>query len=345
MPPWVREDLWIVFQLIFWMALVFIIGKTLARKGDLVGKVTGMTGSWVGLVLLACATSMPEMITGVATAGIVKKPDLALGNIFGSCLFNLAILAFLDFLDRKNQTLRSVRSSQVLPAMLGVFMIGIGVAGVWAVSPGRLPASWSWAFSGALLVGYAFCIHKIYRQGQDAEDEPPVDVPPGTTKARALVEFGLWSGALVFTAIQLSQTGDTVSTHGFIDGKVHVGASFVGGFLLAAATSLPELSVSIEAARIGAYDMSVGNVLGSNLFNLAVIPICEVAAWLGGGPVILYGASPTNLVTGGVSIFMTLLIIAVIRRPPKLKVGWMGIESIILLGVYVAASLAIFLMG
>jgi cation:H+ antiporter len=161
---------------------------------------------------------------------------------------------------------------------------------------------------------------------------------------RAALGFALWSSGLIITAIFLSYTGDEVSNHEFTGG-ITVGKTFVGTFLLAAATSLPELSVSIQAARIGAPGMAVGNVLGSNLFNLAVIPICQMSAWLGKGPPVLYSASRTHIFTGGVTIVMTAIVLGSILRPPKRKVGPMGVESAIIAAIYLAGVIVIWIMG
>ncbi len=68
----------------------------MARYGDAIAAKTGLGRIWIGLVLLAFITSMPELVTGVSTAALFESPDLALGTLIGTCCFNLSILALLD---------------------------------------------------------------------------------------------------------------------------------------------------------------------------------------------------------------------------------------------------------
>jgi cation:H+ antiporter len=321
------------------MALVYFIGRTLARKGDILARVTGLGGSWVGLVFLACATSMPELITGVATAGVVREPDLALGNIFGSCLFNLTIIAVLDVLRRGMPVLRDVGSSQLLPAILGLGIIGVGVAGVYMGTRGMTGAAPTWGFSGGIIIFYVVSIRLLYGQSRRDRGTPDPATRGGIGPARAFGGFALWSVALIVAALALSFTGDEISEHPF--GTFTLGKTIVGTIFLAFATSLPELSVSITAARLGAAEMAVGNVLGSNLFNLAVIPFCEVAALIGGGPPVLLSGSATHILTGGVSMLLTLVVIGGMRLRRRASFGPLGIESVLILIIYLATMVAL----
>lgn len=336
-------NIWIITRLLFFMVLVYLLGGVLARKGDVLARVTGLGGSWVGLVFLACATSMPELITGVATAGVVKEPDLALGNIFGSCLFNLTIIAVLDLMRKKGPVVRDVGSSQLLPAVLGFVIIGVGTAGVYVGVRDLMAPGWCWAFSAALLLIYALSIRLIYSQSRTVQESRERVEREEISRGRVFADFAIWSVLLIVAALFLSITGDDAAKHDF-GGDFMLGTTLVGTIFLAFATSLPELSVSITAARIGAPEMAVGNVLGSNLFNLAVIPFCEVAAWIGGGPGVLFGGSATHLLTGGVSMVLTLLVIAGIRTRRRAAVGRLGIESILILLIYLATMVALWVL-
>lgn len=335
-------DLWIIAQLLFWMSLVFYLGWGLAGKGEDLARVTGLGGSWVGLIFLACATSMPELITGLSTAGLVKEPDLALGNIFGSCLFNLSIIAVLDLLVRKGPVLLDVESSQILPGILGVVIIGVGTLGLFVV-PRYLAYPWRWAFGAALLILYVVSIQLIRRYCR-TEAEPEKRPEPGDkSKGRVYVDFGIWAVLLIGAALALSFTGDKVATHKF-GGSFQFGTTIVGTIFLAFATSLPELSVSIASVRNKNFRMAVGNVLGSNLFNLAVIPASEIAATIGGGAPVLVRrlGEPQHLITGGVSMLLTLVVVLAIWRRPKVRIGWVGLESVFIGVVYLGTMVALF---
>ncbi len=79
------------------LAIILFSGTKLAHYGDAIAEKTGMGRIWVGLILLSAVTSMPELVTGVSAAALVKLPDLAVGNLLGSCLFNLMILDVLHY--------------------------------------------------------------------------------------------------------------------------------------------------------------------------------------------------------------------------------------------------------
>ena len=76
--------------------LIGVAGSMLARYGDIIAQLTGLTRTWIGLVLLATATSLPELFTGVSAVTVAAAPDIAVGDALGSCLFNLVLLVVLD---------------------------------------------------------------------------------------------------------------------------------------------------------------------------------------------------------------------------------------------------------
>ena len=90
--------IWLQFGIC--VAIITVAGSKLSNYGNLIAEKTGMGGTVVGLVLLATVTSLPELITGISAVTVTDLPDLAVGAILGSCVFNLAILVILDFLYR-----------------------------------------------------------------------------------------------------------------------------------------------------------------------------------------------------------------------------------------------------
>ena len=73
-------------------------GVRLTRLADAIGQKTGMSGSWVGLLLLATVTSLPELATGISAVTAAHAPDIAVGDVLGSTVFNLALLVMVDVL-------------------------------------------------------------------------------------------------------------------------------------------------------------------------------------------------------------------------------------------------------
>jgi len=91
--------LWL--SLLFCLAVIGYAGYYLSRYGDIIAEKTGMSASWAGLILLATATSLPELITGISAVTIANAPDIAVGDVLGSTVFNLAILVILDALYKR----------------------------------------------------------------------------------------------------------------------------------------------------------------------------------------------------------------------------------------------------
>jgi cation:H+ antiporter len=119
--------------------------------------------------------------------------------------------------------------------------------------------------------------------------------------------------------------------------------TFVGTLFIAAATSLPELVVTISALRIGAVDMAIANLLGSNLFDVLILAIDDLAYT--SGP-LLSAVSPTHAVSALAAVIMSgIFIVALLYRPETRVRGTIGWVSISLLMVYLLSSYVIYLHG
>src|SRR4030066_2157285 len=105
---------WLEFPLC--AVLIAAAGTRLSRYGDVIADKPGLSGTWVGLVLLATVTSLPELVTGVSAVTIADTPDIALGDVLGSCVFNLLILTILDFLQREESVYTRASHGPILSA-------------------------------------------------------------------------------------------------------------------------------------------------------------------------------------------------------------------------------------
>lgn len=112
------------FQFFLCGTLIGFAGPALTRYGDVIAGATGLSRSWVGLVLLATATSLPELFTGLSAVTVANAPNIAVGDALGSCLFNLVMLVLLDELSRGNPMYRRIDQGHVLTAGFGVVLIG-----------------------------------------------------------------------------------------------------------------------------------------------------------------------------------------------------------------------------
>jgi cation:H+ antiporter len=292
-------------------AVIVVSGVRLSRYGDVIAEKSGMGRSWIGLVLMASVTSLPELITGAGSILIYNLPDIAVGDVVGSCMFNLMILAFLDFRDPEPLTART-HQGQVLPAAFGIVMLGLATMAVLA-GPDALTIGWFGAHSLIFIGVYAFAMRTVFvferSQMTEIAEQLTGEIRYGQfTMARASALFALWAGVLVAAALVLPG-----AAHRLAD-ATGLSQSFVGSLFVAASTSLPEVVVSVAAARLGAVDMAVGNLFGSNLFNIAVLGLDDL----------LYTAGPlstavsrSHLIT--LSAAMTMGAIAIVGLTYRAK--------------------------
>lgn len=117
------------------ISVIAVAGSALSRYGDLIARRTRLSGSWIGLLLLSTATSLPELFTGVSAVAFANTPNIAVGNVFGSCIFNLAILVILDALNRDDSVFGEMDESHLLTAAFGIILLGFAAAGL-LVAPG-----------------------------------------------------------------------------------------------------------------------------------------------------------------------------------------------------------------
>lgn len=255
----------LVVEFILLSSTIVVAGSFLAGFADRLGMAGRLSGTITGVVLLATATSLPELAVS-CTAALIPAPDLAMGDMLGSCLFNLLILAVLDLFSRTPGRMLSrtaaahglsATASILLTSTALLFMLVKVPWSIGRISPGSV----------MILLAYVLCLRLIcldQQLGQERLSEAHHGTPPRSIRgplagylATTLIIF-LVAPRLASTADKLAETSD-------------LGGTFVGTVFVAIATSLPEVSTTRQAVRMGAYDMAVGNILGSNSFNIVVL--------------------------------------------------------------------------
>jgi len=320
---------WLKFLLC--LVIILVAGTKLARYGDIIAEKTGLGGIWIGLVLLAGITSAPEVVTGVSSVTLVGVPDLALGTLFGSCLFNLAILAVLDILYHPTPILSKVSLRHVALAGLGILLIAIAAGSIFVGErfPG-LALGWVGISSIIILILYLAGVWGMFRFERSHQLQPlqasPLQYEESPIRT-VWFKFTLAAAAVIGAGIWLSFVGNEIAQ---ITGW---GTSFVGSLFLAIATSMPELVVTIAALRLGAIDMAVANILGANMLDIA--HIFAVDLFYIQGPV-LSSVSSAHLITAAVVMVMSLVVIVGLRFRQKRKtffiISWYGLA---LIGLYI----------
>jgi cation:H+ antiporter len=255
-------------------ALVIVLaGVRLARFGDVLGEKSGLGRSWIGVVLLAATTSLPELFTGFGATALAALPDIALGDVLGSCMFNLLILSLMDAVQPEPL---SARAHQGHALSMGFGLLLVGVAGMGLITGERFPAiAWIGLYTPVLIALYFVAMRVIFAHEQQRRARETREVAEElqygeTTLRSAVVNYGLAALAVVAAALWLPSLGAELAQ------QTGLGEAFVGSLFVAITTSLPEIVVSLAAVRIGAVDLGIGNVLGSNLFNLLILGLDDV---------------------------------------------------------------------
>jgi len=319
-------------------ALIGVAGTRLVRYGDIVGAKTGLSGTWVGLVLIGVVTSLPELVTGLSAVTLVGAPDIAVGNAVGACIVNLLLFVVLDLLHRNESIYGVARRSHTLAASFGMASCAIVAASLVLHAQG---IGWTLGHVGfatpVLLVNYVLAMRVLYRyerrKVEDFFDEQAARYPDVSLR-RALAGYGVAAAVVVATGTWLPFVGTRIAQ------ATGWGDSFVGSILLALATTIPESVVTLAALRMGALDVAIGNLLGSNLFNMAIVAVDDVA-YTGG--VLLADAMPVHAVSALAAILMTCVVsAALVYRAPRGRTGAITFANLALVGIYLANSYVLF---
>jgi cation:H+ antiporter len=328
---------WLKFALC--AALIGVAGPVLSYYGDVIARLTGLSRSWIGLVLLATATSLPELFTGISAVTVAAAPNIAVGDALGSCIFNLLLLVILDVMSREEPMYRRIDQGHILTAGFGVVLIGfIGALLLVGRDELNFHVLHVSAYTPIIIVLYLVAMRAAFVYERRSKPPPQlVEAESEITLRTALVRYAIAAAVIVVAGAWLPFVGiEIAKTMGWQ-------ATFVGTLFVAGATSLPELVVSISAFRLGAVDMAISNLLGSNLFDMLVIAIDDLAFTK--GP-LLSAVSPAHAVSAFAAVIMSgIFIIALLFRPETRFRGTIGWVSLSLLLVYLLSSYAIYLHG
>ncbi len=307
----------------------------LSQYADVISEKSSMGGMLVGTLLLAGATSLPEISTSFSAAAI-GNADIAVGNMVGSNLFNLFILASFDLLLNKRRLLERASRDHVYSSMLGIFLTVLLMIALWI----RTDITVFGIGVDALIIGLSYVvgmliINKLPKQGvaplENAQKNTAAPVnPSGHLSAKqAGIRFALFALIIMAAGTALSITGDEIAV------VTGIGSSFVGSFLVAAATSLPEAISVFVALRLSNVNMAVGAVLGSNIFNMVILALSDPVYTEGA---ILSQVSGANLIMATAVLAMSTLVMFSLFRGKTTSTLIYSVPSFIVLMLYFVAS-------
>ncbi|WP_198021821.1 sodium:calcium antiporter [Paracoccus sp. J39] len=323
-------------------AIVWIAGTRMVRLVDRLADRTGMGKGFAGMLLLGGIVSLTEIST-VSTAAFTGSPLLALNNLLGSESINLFLLAAVDPLTgREALTSFIAKPAMLFQGTMGIVLLAftalaMAVGDVLVFGVGLWSSALFLLCLGALWMSARYEHRKVWTVQDQTEkpgDESGDDGGPDRDKHRQeslgplCLKLTALAGVILLAGLFLSLTGDALAE------QTGLGASFVGFLLVGISTSLPELSTITAALRMKRHEMAVGDILGSNVFNLLLVFLTDVLYV--GGPV-LNQVGRFEIVTSLLAIVMTgILLLGLLERRDKTVLG-MGYDS--------AAMLAVFLGG
>ena len=255
--------MWVGIYAALAVCVVFFSIK-LANYVDLIDKKTDLSGAFIGGVILAAVTSLPELFTSISAVLFVKQPDLVMGNILGSNLFNMCIFGGAALIAAKSLCKATIGSSHFKTTVITFIMFAIMMLPV--VFKKDYTVVGISVYSIILLVLYACSIKFMAGDSAESEGEDTSDL----TLKQIIIRFIIMAVLLVTASIFITIAADHLSEE-FKLGKTVGGALFLG-----VATSLPELTSSIALIRKGNFNACAGNVMGSGVFNFCIISVADI---------------------------------------------------------------------
>ncbi|HUU74100.1 MAG TPA: sodium:calcium antiporter [Burkholderiales bacterium] len=329
--------IWLEFAIC--VAVITIAGYRLSIYGSVIADRTGMGDTLVGLVLIAAVTSLPELITGVSAVTLTDVPDIAIGSLLGSCVFNLALLVILDFLYREQSVYSKAHQGHVLSAGFGIVVIGFTGFSVLENAVGVLPSLGPVGiYTPVIIVSYLLATRTVFRYERDHRAEFVEEATgrrPEVTLRMAVIQYTVAALVVIAAGAWLPMIGARMAS------EMGWQQSFVGTLFIAFATSMPELVVTITALRLGALNMAIGNLLGSNLFNIAILAIVDLVYLK--GPILSH-VSNVHAVSAMSAMIMTgIFVIGLFYRAQTRLYRTVGWASLMLLSVYLINSYILFI--
>lgn len=326
---------YILFVLV--AAVTLYAAMKLSTFADVLSTKTSMGGLLVGTILLAGATSLPEVTTSIS-AVFIDSPDIAVGNVLGSNLFNLFILALFDLYFRSKRLYEKVDRSHFYSAILGIVLTGLALTGLlYDRTPTLLGVGVEAVAMLLLYILGLLWINKKTAQNSlvESSEEVIVEESHNTISVKkAVLGFVIAAIVIMGAGTALSILGDQIATLTGLD------ASFIGSFLIAATTSLPEAVSVYVALRLRNVNLAFGSILGSNLFNMLIIVLSDVVY---NGPSILNVASTSHIITGLAVTFLSFLVMYTIQRKHKTNGVRYTLPSIITVLVYFGTTYLLFI--
>lgn len=331
-------------------AAIWFAGIKLSNTTDILSTRFKLGQALGGAIILALVTNLPEMAI-ITSAALKGNMGLAVGNILGGIAVQTLVLVLLDAVGlgkKGNLTYLAASMPLILEALsvvaiLSVVIIGHQLPGSFifvGITPGGLLIAAIWVLS-LWLVNKAGKNMPWQEQGQAPDSQPE---PAGHAKkkndekaknmstAKIIVIFSISALVTLLSGVALEASGDALAKH------FHIGGVLFGATFLALATSLPEISTGLASVKLGDHKMAMSDIFGGNAF----LPVLFLLATLLSGKAVLPQAQKTDIYLTCLAMLLTIIYICEMIFRPKKQILLMGIDSLLVLLVYLLGVVGLF---
>jgi cation:H+ antiporter len=312
--------------------VVYASGFRLSRYADSIARQARVGHAMIGVILLGGVTSLPEIAVS-GSAAFNGNAAMAVNNLLGGFTMQVTVLAIADIAIRRSALTAVVPDpSALLQGALGILLVALTIVGVAAGDVAFAGASaWTWAIAAVFVYAIRTILRAEKKPSWQVIGEPPsteIDQPdPGDELSGVglLAATCLAALLILLAGYALSSTGEILAE------RSGLGDSFFGAVFIAITTSLPEISTVLAAVRLGRYVMAVSDIFGTNLFDIGVIFLADLA--YPGGPV-LNQVGSFAIVAGLLGILVTAIYLAGLIERRDLQIAGIGVDSIAVVATY-----------
>lgn len=260
--------MWLIVQYIIVASLVVFFSIKASKYIDMLDKTTKLSGAFLGGVLLSAVTSLPELFTSISATTLIEKPELCLSNILGSNIFNMATLALALTIAIRHFSKRRIAKGNILVTLftLAIYVVLLlNMFHIFDIEIATVNGT-----SLAIVALYIFGVRYLAQESNEDSATKEVDEEITLSTKQIAIRFTLVSVAIVALSIAMTYITDDIAT------EFKIGSGLAGAIFLGVATSLPEVSSTIALVRMRNYNIAVGNIVGSNLFNFVILFVADM---------------------------------------------------------------------
>lgn len=245
---------------LFLAGLTIYLSFKLSYYADILNKTSNISGIFIGGILLAGLTSLPEFVTCLSSI-FLNNPYLAIGDILGSNFFNISIMCLFDILFIKTMFYNYTKNKYYIIYLLLIinyFIMYLFMGGIFNLELFNIGIP-----SFIIIISYIIYLKKA--QEKDSKKEII------KTKEHVLLKFLIVGILMVIVSIFLTLIVNLIA-----DKNPNVASSFIGAILLGITTSMPEVITFIALIKMKSFDLALSDIIGSNLFNLLILAIGDI---------------------------------------------------------------------